>query len=148
MNQLQIRIPIAEAVSLVPTDFACAATGYHIDLVMQSIEDGSWPFVFDIGAGFKREVRELRIWRGCLLDPERAADLHKSPTGLIEVIGDVIGTETGDVRGASLERRWTVSNQTFRRLLIQAEIRGRINKHTMWFSRPSLAAFLERRRVL
>ena len=66
---------------------------------------------------------------------------------LATVTADVIGTTEGDVRGAALETRWQVSNQTLLRLRRDGDITGRIAGHTLWLERGSLVAFLERRRA-
>jgi hypothetical protein len=137
-----LRMPIAAEVSLVPLATVGALLGLHTDGVFELVDQGEWPWVFDLRAG-KGRIRELRVWRGCLGKAEGGARKAE----LTAVLADVIGTTTGDVRGAALETRWQVSNQTFRRLLKAGEISGRIAGHTLWLQRESLAAFLERRRA-
>lgn len=65
------------------------------------------------------------------------------------MIADVIGgnPDEPEVRAARLERRWVVSTQTFRRLRQADDIIGRVNGRTLWLSRPSLTAFLQRRLI-
>lgn len=153
-----LRMPLASEVSLVPLITVGALLGLHTDGVHELIDQGEWPWVFDLRAG-RGAVRELRVWRGCLQQPapqgagsgergakQRGAGLPAPGSELPAVVADVIGTTTGDVRGAALETRWQVSNQTLRRLLKAGEIRGRINGHTLWLERASLAEFLTRRR--
>lgn len=146
--QTTLRIPIEQDVALLTADFVGSWLGQHVDQVMQAVDDGSLPFVFDLGAGSKNAVRELRIWRECLTDPDRSKLLQADPCGISTVINEVIGTHSADVRGAALETGWRISNQTIRRLLLSGEIRGRISKHTLWLERGSLVSFLQRRRVL
>lgn len=150
-----LRMPLAAEVSLVPLITVGALLGLHTDGVHELIDQGEWPWVFDLRAG-RGAVRELRVWRGCLergaRSREQGAKQHGSQlpapsSQLPAVLADVIGTTTGDVRGAALETRWQVSNQTLRRLLKAGEIRGRINGHTLWLERQSLAEFLARRRA-
>jgi hypothetical protein len=137
-----LRMPLAAEVSLVPLITVGTLLGLHTDGVHDLIDQGEWPWVFDLRTG-RGAVRELRVWRGCLQN----VGSGKGEAGSAAVIADVIGTTTGDVRGAALETRWQVSNQTFRRLLKSGEISGRISGHTLWLERESLAAFLQRRRA-
>jgi len=136
-----LRMPLAADVALIPLITVGALLGLHTDGVHELIDQGEWPWVFDLRTG-NGTVRELRVWRGCF----GKAEGGRKNAELKAVVADVIGTTTGDVRGAALETRWQVSNQTLRRLLKAGEIRGRINGHTLWLDRASLAEFLERRR--
>lgn len=136
-----LRMPLAAEVALIPLVTVGALLGLHTDGVHELIDQGEWPWVFDLRAG-KGSIRELRVWRGCFGKAE--GRMKNAEVGA--VLADVIGTTTGDVRGAALETRWQVSNQTLRRLLKAGEISGRITGHTLWLRRESLADFLERRR--
>lgn len=147
MNQPTLQMPITADVALVPIAMACASRGIHIDAGFANVESGVWPFAFDISAG-AGAIRELRVWVMCLTDVERTEALKAQPGGLREVVTHCIGTTSGDVRGAALEIRWQVSNQTLRRLLSAAELRGRLSGRTLWINRGSLEGFLERRRVV
>lgn len=137
-----LRMPLAADVALIPLSTVGALMGLHTDGVHELIDQGEWPWVFDLRAG-RGVVRELRVWRGCF----DKAGSGKREAASAAVVADVIGTTTGDVRGAALETRWQVSNQTLRRLLKAGEITGRITGHTLWLDRASLAEFLERRRA-
>ena len=137
-----LRMPLAAEVALIPLVTVGALLGLHTDGVHELIDQGEWPWVFDLRAG-RGSIRELRVWRGCF----GKAGSGKREAVSAEVLADVIGTATGDVRGAALETRWQVSNQTLLRLKKAGEIEGRIAGHTLWLKRESLAAFLERRRA-
>lgn len=141
-RQPLLRMPIAADVALIPLITVGALLGLHRDGVEELVDQGEWPWVFDLRTG-KGTIRELRVWRGCF--PQKAGG-GKREAGSADVIADVIGTTTGDVRGAMLETRWQVSNQTLRRLLHNGDIRGRMTGHTLWLERESLAEFLGRRR--
>ncbi len=139
--QPELRIPLSDLVALVPLDTAGAAAGVHVDEAVRRVENGTWPWCFDLAAG-RREIREIRIWRQCLIDPGTAGIAEPQ-----QVVADCIGTNNGDVRGAAIETRWRISDRTLRRLLDRGEITGRLNGHTLWIHRSSLAEFLIRRRV-
>lgn len=140
-RQPLLRMPIAADVALIPLITVGALLGLHRDGVEELVDQGEWPWVFDLRTG-KGTIRELRVWRGCF----GKAECGMRNAELKAVVADVIGTTTGDVRGAMLETRWQVSNQTLRRLLHNGDIRGRMTGHTLWLERESLAEFLGRRR--
>lgn len=140
-RQPLLRMPIAADVALIPLITVGALLGLHRDGVEELVDQGEWPWVFDLRTG-KGTIRELRVWRGCF----GKAECGMRNAELKAVVADVIGTTTGDVRGAMLETRWQVSNQTLRRLLHNGNIRGRMTGHTLWLERESLAEFLGRRR--
>lgn len=140
-RQPLLRMPIAADVALIPLITVGALLGLHRDGVEELVDQGEWPWVFDLRAG-KGTIRELRVWRGCF----GKSEVGSRKSEFTGVVADVIGTTTGDVRGAMLETRWQVSNQTLRRLLHNGDIRGRMTGHTLWLERESLAEFLGRRR--
>lgn len=139
--QREMPLDLSADVALVPLDTVGAHAGVHAEEVIRKVDQGEWPWVFDIGSG--RKLREMRVWRLCLTEPQIARDAE-----IDGVIANIIGTETGDVRGAQIETRWRVSDRTIKRLCRAGEIACRINGHTLWLQRASLAAFLQRRRVI
>jgi hypothetical protein len=139
--QPTLRLPLAADVTLLSLATACAAVGWHTDRGTEAVETGEWPWVFDLSTG-ARAIRELRVWRESL-----TADGGTRNAELSEVLDAVIGTRLPDVRGAALETRWQVSDHTLSRLVKAGELTGRVAGHTLWLSRASLAALLERRRV-
>lgn len=141
--QRLLNLRIDARVSLVTVDFVRTALACDAEEVVSRIEAGELRWAFDLSTG-KGEVREIRIWAACLTDPDRAAGTLEP-----DMIADVIGgnPEEPEVRAARLERRWVVSTQTFRRLRQAGDITGRVNGRTLWLSRPSLTAFLQRRLI-
>lgn len=139
--QRLLNLRLDTRVALYSADFIRAAEACDAEEVIARIEAGELRWAFDVSTG-SRKVRETRVWCACLLDPARAA-----VASLPEVIDDVIGGDPKEkeVRAARLERRWVVSDQTFRRLRMHGDISGRINGRTLWLDRQSLQGFLERR---
>lgn len=135
--QKSLGLGIAAKVSLVSLKTISASTGWHIDEVTERADE--WPWVFDLSTG-SRKVTERRVWKACL-------EGDTSTRKLADVLAEVIGTETADVRGAMLETRWDVSNQTLKRLTEAGEFSHRVGGHTLWIERASLVAFLTRRLI-
>ena len=135
--QRTLLLPIsAEAVLLSPGTVA-AVTGWHVDAVEAASQ--SWRWVFDLGTG-RRIVAEKRIWRRHVTGDAEGMTNEA-------VLAEIIGTDKGDVRGAFLETRWGVSGPTLHRLWAAQQFAGRVNGHTLWIERASLASFLNRRLI-
>ena len=142
-QQRPLRLAIAADVALVPVDAAGAAAGFHVERAIEMVESGEWPWAFDVSSGMG-EVRELRVWIGSI---QTSSEFRVPSSDLDSVIDAVIGTEDAEVRGAYLETRWRISDQTIRRLLNNGLLKGRISGHARWIDRASLVAFLQRRAV-
>lgn len=139
--QLVLPLRIDQSVALVDVYTVCASLGVEAETVATMVDIGDLPWAFDISCG-SRAVRELRIWRTSLTEPERAKGV---PLG--EVIQDVIGCHLAEdeVRAARIEKRWLVSTRTILRHRMKGEISGRVSGHTLWLTRLSLVEFLTRR---
>ena len=140
---VQRPLPIAISAErvLVSVDMAAAMMGMHADRIVERL-DGDWPWAWDLTA--RQGRREIRIWRRMVEDPA-AVPSPTSPQVIAQVIAAVIGTETGDVRGAFLEARWGFSGQHFHRLMRQGLVAGRKQGHTRWLDRQSLGRWMEQR---
>lgn len=136
-SQRPLPIAISAEVELVSVATAGAMTGLHTDRVMELL-DCDWPWAWDLTARTGR--REIRIWRRMVQNPASVAGMGKA-----QVIAAVIGTETGDVRGAYLETRWGFSGQHFHRLMSKGLVAGRKQGHTRWLDRQSLGRWMEQR---
>jgi hypothetical protein len=135
--QRPLPITISAEVELVSLATASAMTGLHADRVLERL-DGEWPWAWDLTARHGR--REIRIWRRMVQDPGSVRGWSTA-----EVVTAVIGTQTGDVRGAYLETRWGFSGQHFLRLMRQGLVAGRKQGHTRWLDRQSLGRWMEQR---
>lgn len=142
--QPALRLALSAQVALVSLDAAASAAGLHMDGALERVESGEWLWCFDLWAAGHGRIREVRVWRVCLTDPERAAG-----AALEAVVADALGPVAADgcVRGAALETRWRTSPATLRRLLRRGEITGAVRGKTLWLEAASLAAFLQRRRI-
>ena len=142
---LRLLMPPAE-VTLIPLDMAAAIAGLHLDHALERVESGEWRWAWDLAAGHER--RTLHVWRECLTAAGSAEQGAASTApGLGAVLDAVIGTPMPEVRLVSLETRWSVRAQTIRRWLAVGDLSYRHAGHTLWLSRASLVAFLERRLV-
>ena len=149
--------PVAAVVTLLDMRSAASRAGIHPDQAVSNVDEGIWPWAFDLSAG-QGAKRAVHVWRECLDHPLRAKELgqiaarHDAVTEALAaeaaVFSEIIGTETGDVRGAFLEIRWGgLDAKVIRRLISTFQLSGAIRERTLWVHRTSLCHFLRRRRV-
>ncbi|MCW5560023.1 MAG: hypothetical protein KIT22_19575, partial [Verrucomicrobiae bacterium] len=126
-TQRLLPLRIDERVALLDANTVCASLGIDPEGVAERVDSGDIRWAFDISCG-TRLVRELRIWRACLVEAEAAGQAT-----LEDVIRDVIGglEQDAEVRAARIEKRWLVSTQTVRRHRLAGEISGRLSGHTL-----------------
>jgi hypothetical protein len=140
MTQRTLSLTLSQRTALVTVDTARAVRGVDAESVLDEIEDGRIPWVWDI-ASLGSERRELRIWAEGLRSAEcgvRSAE---------DVIAEIIGTTRPTLRGSEVERLLLCSAQLVKQLHEAGELRGALVGHTRHLRRDSLAEFLRRRRV-
>lgn len=115
--------------------------GLSTEAVLALVESGQLRWVFNIATS-GRTARELRFWPRELKEPGSVAKLAPAL-----VVNELLGTQRTQFRGSEVADFLCASRQLIQRLHQGRQIAGRIEGHTRWITRQSLAEFLNRRLI-
>ncbi len=145
-----LRLALHPRTRLVTLDFVRAAWGLEVEGVWACLESGRLRWVWDIsrrahgcGAALEPGVRELRVWALELTAPEWCHRLADE-----QVLEAVLGTGPAQWRAAEVAHWLLCSRAALKRLVDAGELAGPMRGRTRWITRPSLSAFLRRRRLV